>query len=456
MPKSNRPTVAEILELKTKCQDRYSKLQQQIIDDQKYYELDFRALLNLPKEFEWQGIVLPTARDMVDSCVDHTDINNARVFVNRKGQFQRSEEEVEMMRKFYLGLIHRTNVESTISPWRIGAKHYWLHGMTVFKTVWDADRWPDKPEQEKGQSDKDYAALIDRWRQETHKSIPIVIQAVHPHSIMLDPYGEGGQFVFEIRKELVLDVQNKFKLWTNPLAKAITGEVEHISFWTPEYRCELYDGEPVLRTKDGVVDHRYGFIPYVAIDTGLGNQSYDNDPVMRYVGILRYIKDILISESRDYSIADIVLAKTAWPWGTIEGPGAESVTSLDQKFGTYTPLPKDVKIVPQASQVPPQALQQHLAITSGYISAHAAPNSVRGMGESGVRSGTDRRQLIAEASTRYQYSAEAFKNGTAKVLSNCALLMKNVIPGDLRVWARTPTDEFDVEIQKDKMSELLR
>jgi len=28
--------------------------------------------------------------------------------------------------------------------------------------------------------------------------------------------------------------------------------------------------------------------------------------------------------------------------------------------------------------------------------------------------------------------------------------MKNVIPGDIYVWARTPTDEFDIEIKKDK------
>jgi len=31
--------------------------------------------------------------------------------------------------------------------------------------------------------------------------------------------------------------------------------------------------------------------------------------------------------------------------------------------------------------------------------------------------------------------------------------MKNVVPGDINVWARTPTDEFDIEIKKDKMKE---
>jgi hypothetical protein len=31
--------------------------------------------------------------------------------------------------------------------------------------------------------------------------------------------------------------------------------------------------------------------------------------------------------------------------------------------------------------------------------------------------------------------------------------MKNVIPGSINVWARTPNDEFDIEIKPDKMKE---
>ncbi len=174
---------------------------------------------------------------------------------------------------------------------------------------------------------------------------------------------------------------------------------------------------------------------------------------MKYVGVLRYIRDMLVSESRNYSMNDLILKKGAFPWLTLEGKGAETVSDIDIKFGSATRLPDGVKLIQQSPQIPPQALQQHLAITSSYISAHAAPNVVRGLGEQGVRSGVDRRQMIAEASTRYQYATEAFRNGTAKVLTNCAKLMKNIVPGDIRVWARTPTDEFDMEIKKDKMKE---
>lgn len=449
---SKKPTLEEILALLETCRTYYGEVFKKFDEDEKFYELNFKDLLRMPKEFKDEGITLPTARDMVDTCVDHTNIHNARVFVNRKGTSNISEDDAEMMRKFYLGLIQRTEVESSISPWRTSAKHYWLHGLTYLKTVWDADLSIDKPIQKKGESEDDYAARLDSWRDENNAVLPIVIQAVHPRNVMYDPFGTNS-FVFEVQEKLCYNVSRKWKNWSNPKEKTLGQMIEHISFWTPEYRCELYDGEPVLRVPGGVDKHGYGFLPYVAIDSGLGNLSSKADPDKRYVGVLRYIRDILVSESRNYSTSDCVLKRTAWPWGTIEGDNAEQAGKIEQTFGTYTPMPKGTKLVQQTPQVPPGALQELLNITTSYITSHAAPNSVRGLGESGVRSGTDRRQVIAEASTRYAYSEVAYRNGATKVLTNCAHLFKNIIPGDLRVWARTKTDEFDEVISKNKMKE---
>jgi len=441
-----KPTVDEILELKVKVAELYSGVYEKFKQDDIFYELEFKERLKLPDEFVEQGVVLPTGRDMVDTCVDNTDIANARVFVNKKGTDDKDEEQQEMMRKLYLGLIHRTAVENSISPWRVMAKHYWLYGVAVAKTVWDLDRRPDAPKRKPRESDEAYNERADEWRAKSGESLPVVIQAVNPQNIMIDPYNEVPMFIFEIRERNYLDIKSRYKDWTNPKDRGTNEKVEQISFWTPNYRCELMDEEPVL--KGGVVEHDYGFLPYVLIDTGLGNLSADGDMAKRYVGILRYIQDVLISESRDYSISDIILSKEAWPWGTIEGPGAMTVGDLDQTYGTWTPMPKETKLVAQTPQLPPQALFQQLNISSSVIASHAAPNSVRGLGEAGVRSGTDRSQIIAQAALRYRYSQEAFRNGTAKILTNCARLIRDVVPGDIRVWARTPYDEFDVKIDR--------
>lgn len=446
-----KPDVDEIYnDLLPRMETIYSSIQSTWDKDDTYYELGFNDDLDLPKEFKNQAIVLPTARDMVDAFVDHIDISHARVFANKKSTSGVSEEEAEMMRKFYLGLIHRTNVESDISPWRVGAKHYALHGLTVFKTIWDADRWPDKPMQG-DESEDEYAKKIDKWRHETHQSIPIIIQAIHPRNIMPDPSYPKREFVIERHERLCWNVRQRWPKWTNPKGKGDTEYVEFVSYWDDVYRADFADGVPLL--PGGVVKHLYGFMPYVFIESGLGNLSHDADLEKRYVGMLRYIFDVLKSESRDYSIADIILSKTSWGGGFLQGDKAGEVTKIDQKFGVWNKLPPGVTPVPVTPQTPPDMLNLHLARTHSYITSHAAPNSVRGLGESGVRSGADRRLVIAEASSRYQYSKDAFSNGTAKVLTNCARLMKNVIPGDVRVWARTPTDEFDMIIKKDKMKE---
>lgn len=447
-----KPTFDEIkTELLPKCEELSGEVFKKFEKDQQFYELEFQKQLDIPTEFKNDGVVLPTARDFVDTFVDHIDIGNARVFVNRKKTTDLSVEEAEMMRKFYLGLIHRTNVESDISPWRVAAKHYALHGLAVIKTVWDADRWPDKPIQKKGESEEAYAGKIDAWRDETHESLPIVIQAVNPRCIMADPSFGGRGFVFERHKKIVYDILNRWPKWSNPKGRELGEPVDYTTWWSKNYRCDFVDEEALF--SDEVVRHNYGFIPYVFIDSGLGNISYDAKPEMRYVGILRYIFDLLIAESRDFSISDIVLKKTAWPWGVLTGENAKAVKKLDQHFGTYTPLPDGVDVKEMTPEVPPEALNQHLYRTSDYLAAHAAPRSVRGLSESGVRSGADRRLVIAEAAARYRYSEEAFKHGAAKVLANCAQLFKNVIPGDVRVWARTPRDEFDEVIKKDKMKE---
>jgi hypothetical protein len=304
------------------------------------------------------------------------------------------------------------------------------------------------PTQKKGESDEMFALRVDALRIARRDSIPIVIQALHPKTVMLDPYYSGGTFVFETRKELCYNTKQDWPAWGNTKGKGDAEEVEHIEFWTSEWRAHFIERELVKLNH-----HDYGFIPYVPIDTGLGNQTDKNDMKKRYVGILRYVRDLLVSESRDYSIGDIILKKQAWPWGTAEGDNAAAVTDIEQKFGTYTPLPPGVKLVDMVPKMPAEALLTWLAQSGSILAAHGAPNVTRGLGESGVRSGSDRQLLLSEASTRYLYANEAYRNSVAKVLSNCAYIMKNVVKQKINVYARTPTDEFDIEIDATKMKE---
>lgn len=452
-----KPTVEEIKELVKKCEKHYSQLWERFAEDEEFYELEFKNKLQVPKQFAADRIVLPTGRDAVDGFVDNIDLTNAAISTSKHGESKQAELDNDMMRRFYTGVLYRNMVEADISPVRVAGKHYALHGMSVLKTIWDADRWFDKPEREDGMSDSDYAELVDQWRADMHDSIPIVILAIHPRNIMPDPAYGGRLYVIERHERLVFDAQRIWPRWKNLQKKGTDDTVEYISYWDKDYRCDLVDDEPILKAPGGVDHHRYGFIPYTIIETGLGNLSADAKPEKRYVGILRYMKDLLVSESQNFSVRDVILSREAWKGGYITGEGGANLLgkdgTLNQEYGKYTWLPPGVQVNSWEMKIPPDALNYHLADESDRIAAHASPRVLRGLGDAGLRSAAQERFRAGQAGIRYQYATEAFKHRMSKVMTNCARIMKNVVPGDMPIWAKTPMDEFEMDIKKDRMKE---
>jgi len=453
--KGAKPTFEDIKsKLIPKCEEYYTELHSKFGEDEDFYELDFKGKLNIPDQFRAEAIVLPTARDMVDAFVDHIDVSNARIAVNKKGVFKTSNEQAEVMRKFYHGANYMVNLNPDIIPARVGAKHYALHGLAVFKTLWLADLWPDKPLRQEGQSEEEYQEKLEQWMGEVEYVFPLSVQAINPRNVMADPsYGPRG-FVVERRKILVFNAYKKWPHWKNVNGLDVGKEVIYDSYWDDTYRCDMVDGQPILKVRGGVGKHGYGFIPYVFIDSGLGNQSFESKPEMRYVGMLRYMFDPLVAESKVFSIADVILAREAWGGGYTTGPNAEAVGKIEKKFGEYPYVPEGVEFHEWGRDLPPAGLNEHMDRAAYYIGSHAAPPSVRGLSDPGVRSGAHYRDKRTEAALRYQYSKDAFKHGWARVLINLAKIYKNVVPANTRMWAMTPADEdIDEIIDRDKMKE---
>ena len=109
--RSDKPTKDEILKEFEFCKKYYSKLQSVFEEDERFYNLDFKGKLNIPGEFAKDRVVLPTARDVVDTGINHTNIFNARVFTNKKGTSGIGKKSAEMLRKLGLGIIHGINVD---------------------------------------------------------------------------------------------------------------------------------------------------------------------------------------------------------------------------------------------------------------------------------------------------------------------------------------------------------
>jgi len=455
-----KPEIGDIIKIASQLEnDVYGVIRNEFATDEKVYELEFLEHLGLPKEFENDGIVLPVARDIVDVATDHTDISNARVWVNKKGITNADTEAEEMLRKLALGIIYRTNTESAISPWRVAAKHYWLHGVAFMKDVWAADMWPNKPIQKINEKDITYEARLKEWEMEVQITLPIIIQAINPYNAMPDPDPISNAFFIEKHKKLTFNIQKRFPKWSNPEGRSVEQDIEWLEYWDDTYKCFLADGEPVLTRGKGVVEHGYGFVPYVEIDAGLGNIGMDSLIEQRWVGLLRYMQDILVSQSRNFSINNIVHKRGAFPWyvgrDKADGSGrTKKLTKLDTSYGALNDL-TGIDLEKQAPDDPSQSLMRTLALEDDIISSHSAPRSLRGLGETGVRSGSDRRLILAEAGMRYVYSKDSFKYGTAKVLQNCAKLIKNVVPANVKLWnwSSIKANEFNEVIDRDKLKE---
>jgi hypothetical protein len=455
MSKIWKPNPDEILELYAQTDKVYedSGIRDEWDLDEKFYECDIEEFLGIPKEFKAEATALPTPRDFIDTAVDHTNVFNPVVKVpsTLTGNPRRSEADANLLEHFALGVLYRNNVEQSIAPLRVSCKHLYVNGLGILKDIYNADRYVDKPERNLDESEGVYGDRIDEWRANHHDMMPIIIQAIHPYNVMLDQFENGGLYVFETKDTLVYNVKEKYPRWSNPLGKGLTKTVTQKSFWTKDYRCEFYDDEPVLRTP--VTKHTYGFIPYVPIDSGLGNISRDNNLKKRYVGLLRYCRGLIVSESRNYSNGDIVMKRGAFPMFTIDVPeGTVLPGKINLHYGERVDLPEGAKMNVLSSMVPPQELLQWMGITSTLLDSRA-PRALRGLPEQGVRSGAHQNSLANQASAMYRYSNEAYKNGVSKLLSNCARIMKNVVPGDINVWAKTPVDEFDIEITKDTLKE---
>ncbi len=458
-----KPTEDDIKKLFEKCKtDYYGNLFSAFDEDDRYYELAFKSSLKIPAEFETSGVVLPTARTLVDTYVNHVDIAHPIVGIasikGRNEDDANYHDRLKMMKQYGQAFLYANNVLSTIAPLAVSRRHYALHGLTWLKTVYDRELWPDAPARDKYGDDAEYAEALDYWRAHTHESVPVVLQAIHPGCVMPDPTHRAlfsPRYLFEWHEQMRVDIDEAYPGWKNPLGKGPTDSVERISFFTPFYRGEFCDWVPML--DEDLMPHSYGFIPYTGIESGLGNIDVKMDPVKRYVGILRYLHDLLIAESRAYSIDDVVLAKQAWPTVDIEGVTAENASLLQysQKFGTLNKIPDGMKIVEHGHPVTPEALRQHYSITGNAIREHAAPSVLLGVAEQGVRSDVDRRGMGATAAQRFAYSEQAYSNGMANVLNKAARIMKSpdIVPGDEKIWMQTPADEFGVEIDREQMKE---
>jgi hypothetical protein len=149
--------------------------------------------------------------------------------------------------------------------------------------------------------------------------------------------------------------------------KKDTDTVTYVEYWTKPHgtdkgkRCVWIDNEKVLEkdnpyhwvasvNEDGE-DTYDGYIPYFIADSGWGDVNAENKPEDRYVGILRYMHDILETEARQLTAADVQTRVATFP--ILKGWNLESDAEKPFRIGPASLLRlngdknnSDVEIMP--------------------------------------------------------------------------------------------------------------
>ncbi|KKM08470.1 hypothetical protein LCGC14_1724110, partial [marine sediment metagenome] len=377
---------AELKDLKNDMVSHYGPLHRAMLDDEKFHDLDVGHLLDLPSKFKDQAVVLPTAREVVETAVDHISPSNRRIDVPRRAGTKPALEQAKLLRRFYSALLTFLEAGPPVSPYREITKHLSVWGISVAKFIYDENKWRDEPP--KGASSEDR----ENWRNFQATMMPFTLQILHPSELLFDPWHDPPEWGLQVSKKMVGEIKSAYPRWENTRSLRLTTKVDVFEFWSDTQRSVMIDNKPGLSGE--VINHNWGTHPFIVGSSGLGIDGSDHDPKKRFVGMLRYLQGILLSESRNYSIADIVMKNGAWPVRVAVGDRANEMPAMNLEYGKVFPMPPGVEIKELTPELPAQMVFQQVSLANNIISAAAAPRVVRGGQNPGTRAGFQQQLAI--------------------------------------------------------------
>jgi len=380
--------IEEVTEKAKDYEDFYHELHEQQKDIDEYYELTFPA--GVPKGYS--QITPPTAREWVDAGVRTFMMDNPKVWMRARGvsdEDRKKDADCESLLNFWLS--------REIIAIKRNARKLLIRGESYIKL------WPD---------DTFYGEdLSDEEKEKRLFIFPVILSTPDPINVFPSPAHNGlvpvdvvEQYKITVSEAKNICRRNGWKWETN---KKDTALVKWIAYSDESVRCFLIDGEPILPQE--VQDNWLKFCPYVHIDAGFGQTSYEGKPEYLYRSIIYPRKDFLKAETRIFSQNDAVCSRYAWTRMVIDGE-QEDVDKLygDTVINMNPDLPirtsDKVKVTFLEGEQPPPGMFQHLSVVSAKAQS---PVVLSGNNPTGVYSGEHAEVLTAEGKSNYK---DAFKN----------------------------------------------
>lgn len=404
--------------------DEYAALRKQygqyhldMAADEKFYRLEFGADF-VPKEWKQKGFdatIPPTAYNAIEAASNHILTTPDIMVPERPGEPDvLLEQEIASIKAMGLQYFWH-QVFKQGDPLAGAKKDLIKHGMMVLKKE-------IRPE-----------ALDPKGVTIGRRKFPWKVTHLSPGQVMIIGPEYDPSCVYEYYEITRTEAERSFPEakgdWRKN--KESLEKVRVLEYWEkPEgssrgKRIIWIDDERVLNKinpyswVDGVSDTGKpvycGYLPYFIRSSGWGDNDVDAAPHERYVGMIRRVHSLLLTEARQLTAADLHLRMSAFPIMNLVNieEDDEHPIQLGPGAKIHTDETQDVKIVAW-SKVDP-ALFNLLQQGHAYLNELSQFEQLSGIPQTGVDSATEADQNMRAASSKMASILSALKSAVTMI-----------------------------------------
>ncbi len=402
-----KPTIEEIKKRFKSYEKYYGQLHEDEMAMDDYYELVYDA--KVPPEYPTR--MPSTARDWIDVGIRHFTLDNPKSKVFQRNDSNTAREQVALLETFYNFWLRKD-----IARIKDAAKKLLIRGEAFLKVNMDDTYFGNDSE-------------------ERLFYFPLFITVPDPINVYASPAHNGTvptdvieSFDITVAEAEAMCDKNGWK-WAS--TKPADKNVKWFSYYSPEWRCFLLDGEPVLTPE--VQPNLLEFCPYVHINSGAGQSNYEGKPEYMYRSLIWGKRDMLKLEVRVLSALDAINSHYAWPRYMASLSDSAAMDELKKLYpGGVVPTNPDewwyeikeraeIKIL--GGEQPPPGLFQEYA----FLQTQAQPPEVlAGLRPQGVYSGQHQETLLATAKPIYKDAFQNLENGLGVAMGMGAKIIEKV------------------------------
>ncbi len=445
-------SVSEIVQIYRELKTFYLPWHEQQLFDDRFYNLIYDvAMSENPHNFE--AVRPPTATTIVDMAADHAAGNYPRLHIPKRKETTKAEDRATLMMKAGQGFWYSTIASYPVNILRDWAQSAALRGAICGSLLYNPDKWPLLPQPSKlgGIHSQEYKDACDDVYAERRSLWPFELQYIDPLDVFPDPATEGKDFIIHAFERRAYEIKRAWPNWdwtvpgSSRQAKS-TDWVTFIAYWDAHYKRYIIagkgtgsvGGEPLIPLQDGVVEHGYGFMPYIFIPGGFGSPF--GLPQYRYRGILTNIRDLLKLEARRMTHMDAIIAQQAFPWLIKK----RSVIP-DMQLGGVTTVPDEMSVRDAVMELRPQIpiaeLVTELHENRQAIQRSSIPDALGGLEGKSGESGYLRSINVGTGRSKLRSLSDSLERACECATSGFFRLVENKAKGPVSIWGKGMDEE---------------